>query len=767
MHTTAKSRLALVGCGSLARTTLFPALRAAGWLPEVLIDPVAQRAERIAQELPSGKRAVVAPDWSCVADEFDVALVAVPNAMHWQVGAGLLQSGKHTLIEPPFSLNSAVCRNMASIAEGAGTILRAARPRRHQNAMRWADAVIRSGILGPVRRVSWRECTLLDAQDMDPAVLRPEEGGVLANPGIHLIDVLSWWLGELEPLQYADDSAGGVESECILSCRAGDAVARLEFSRSRTLSNTCLIEGEKGFLQLGVRENKVADCSPRVRGILFEGLAADALPAQTDVDLYGLVLSEFRREVTEGAMQHHRPADCVPVEFAERCYAMRRRLPSPWTETLPRAGRPAIAPGTRVVVTGATGFIGSRLVERLVEDGAEVRCLIRDVPSAVRLARLPVEFRSASLADPIAVEDALRDTDVVFHCAYDWGDQDANRDIVRNLIDACIANAVGRFVHVSTFSVYDPYPDGRLDENTPGGDRSLAYTRVKLDLEHDVFEAVRTRGLRCTILQPTLVYGPFSKPWTIDPAEMIMFDRVVLPETGDGLCNVLFVDDLVDALVLSATRPEAVGERFLISGPDVVTWAAFYEAFARAMRTRGPEFWPSDTIAKWNSGLRHKLRVARTDPKKLVGAAARVPGVGRILDLAWQALPGRLRTAIVERYTPRSRPIGQLHVPNRGRLQFLMAKPVASISKARSLLGYDARYDFYTGMDLTERWLHWAYPDRFQDQRRNDDQDLESPESNVSGSTRSDERPWAMTSSQTSDVSTTARPQQIFARPES
>ncbi len=376
---------------------------------------------------------------------------------------------------------------------------------------------------------------------------------------------------------------------------------------------------------------------------------------------------------------------------------------------MPRSKGPAIAPGTRVVVTGASGFIGGRLVERLVEQGAKVCCLIRSPAAAVRLARLPVEFRQVDLTDMAAVDDALRDAALVFHCAYDWSNAGANRSGTGNLIEGCIAHDVQRLVHVSTFSVYDPYPDGTLNEATPDGDRSLEYTRVKLELETDVLDAVRGRGLRGTVLQPTIVYGPFSKPWTINPAEMLMFDTIVLPDRGEGVCNPLFVDDLVDAMLLAATRPEAVGERFIVSGPDVVTWSEYYEAFAHAVGAKGPEYWPLDAIIKSKSGLRHKIRVAVSDPKKVVRIAMRVPGLRSVLNRSWQMLPDGLRNAVENRYNPKSRPVGQMHVPDRNQLRLFTAKPIVDFGKARRVMGYDPRIDFKSGMAATVRYLEWAY----------------------------------------------------------
>ncbi len=75
-------------------------------------------------------------------------------------------------------------------------------------------------------------------------------------------------------------------------------------------------------------------------------------------------------------------------------------------------------------------------------------------------------------------------------------------------------------------------------------------------------------------MQPTIVYGPFSRLWTIDPADMLINATVVLPDRGEGICNAVYVDDVVDAMILAAKNPAAVGQRFLVSG-EPITWAQF------------------------------------------------------------------------------------------------------------------------------------------------------------------------------------------------
>src|SRR3954470_21231111 len=126
-----------------------------------------------------------------------------------------------------------------------------------------------------------------------------------------------------------------------------------------------------------------------------------------------------------------------------------------------------------VLVTGATGFIGGRLAERLiVEHGARVRALVRTFGRAARLARFPIELAQGDLTDAASVDRAVAGCDYVFHCAYGSDGQDDSRRVVnaqgtRNVLEAALKHHVKRVVHTSTVTVYGNTPDGPLDESAP------------------------------------------------------------------------------------------------------------------------------------------------------------------------------------------------------------------------------------------------------------------------------------------------------------
>jgi nucleoside-diphosphate-sugar epimerase len=390
---------------------------------------------------------------------------------------------------------------------------------------------------------------------------------------------------------------------------------------------------------------------------------------------------------------------------------LQRLGPNPKLSTVPRLPR-----GSKVLVTGATGFIGGRLVERLLqEQEVQVRCIIRNVRRPSRLRLLPVELVHSDLRNARKINRAIDGVDYVFHCAYDWRSRRQNIDGIRNLVEACASHSVKRLVHVSTFSVYEPFPNGPLTEESPDGDRSKEYVDTKLALEEIIVAAVRDRRVAATIVQPTIVYGPFSIPWTIGPAESLIFGEVILPDREEGLCNAIYIDDLVDGLILAAGSPAAVGERFIMSGPEPVTWVTFFTEIARSLGTNPPQLWPSEQIEKQKEQIEKSARKSfkrggeiLVSPRHLLEIIMSWEPLHKFFRFCHDALPAPLRKMVRNRLgSGRIRKRGEIFLP----IPIYSAKATAGSEKARARLGYSPRFDFQRGMELTDRYLEWAYGD--------------------------------------------------------
>lgn len=343
--------------------------------------------------------------------------------------------------------------------------------------------------------------------------------------------------------------------------------------------------------------------------------------------------------------------------------------------------------GARVLVTGATGFIGGRLVEKLaLECGASVRVLVRSFARASRVARFAVEMIHGEVTDAEALRRAMQGCEIVFHCAYgNRGTADEQRAVnvagTEMVAGSALDAGVKRMVYVSTISVYGQTEDGDLDETSPRRRSGNLYADTKLEAEQLVLDYHQSRGLPVVVVQPTVVYGPFGFAWTIYPLQELRDRRVVLINGGEGLCNAVYVDDVVDAMLLAATRPEAPGEVFLVSGNERVTWKEFYGAYERML---GASATINMTAEEARARAREEAAVERTRQLML----------GRLGEQGFKASA-----------SPTAQPF---RVPSEHMIGFFAARTHAAIEKAQRLLGYQPRFDLQEGMRLTESWARWA-----------------------------------------------------------
>lgn len=691
--------LAIIGCGAITELAHLPAAVA---LPGLQVTAVVDcRRERAAA---LARRFAVPQAASDVAelDELpDAALVALPHHLHAPVAIDLLRRGVHVLVEKPMALSTAECDAMIEAAGAPGVQLAVGLVRRFLPVSRLVRALLETEELGPIERFDAREGRVYDWPASSDSLLRRATagGGVLVDIGVHVLDALLHWLGDLEVLECRDDAQGGVEADAEIDLVTARGVRGVvELSRTRALRNTVQIHGAAGMLEASFYTGEVTlhrGC--QVIAVARDGDHPCLAGTAEGKDLFRAQLTDFVDSIRSG-----RPPAVSgeegrrSVALLEACAARRRPLVLPWmaVEESPRSETPADRPalgaslrGRTVLVTGGTGFIGGRLVEKLVrEQGARVRVLVRDLARACRAARYDIDLVAADLTDAAAVARAAEGCDAVFHCAYgNRGTVEEQRavnvDGTRAIVDAALAAGVRRLVHVSTVAVYGPIADGELDEATPYGPPGDRYAETKLEAERLVLDAHRRHGLAATVVQPTVVYGPFGPVFTIDPLVQLSTRRVVLADGGEGWCNAVYVDDVADALVLAATADAADGEVFLVSGAAPTTWRQLYTAYEEMLGFQATFAMPASELRALAAEVEHDEAVSGE-------LAARLRQRGFAATLAPEAGPFR--------------------VPGTPSVHFFAARTRVRIDKARRLLGYRPRFDLERGMRLTEAWARWA-----------------------------------------------------------
>ncbi len=354
----------------------------------------------------------------------------------------------------------------------------------------------------------------------------------------------------------------------------------------------------------------------------------------------------------------------------------------------------------KIAILGAGGFIGSRAVEYLTLTGkAEVRGVVRRYSSLARLSRFAVDWRKADASNEGELVEAFRGCDVVLHSVI--GDYGMLSRCALASYRAAERAGVRRIVLISTAAVYGGSPGEGIDESTEPSTRGLGdYGRAKLRCETAFRRLARRGGVSLVVLRPGIVVGPRST-WISDAAGDLKVGSIPLVGGGPGVCNSIYVDNLIDAVLLAAQTGSAAGGVYLVGDDDCVTWAEYYRRLAGLLGFPHDSIEPVAAAAKRPPGLRSRLESLRQvpavralellTPSFLKNPMRRSLGMTREAALSWTP-PGTVERG------PLIRELIDLHVcPWR-----------LSSRNARRDLGYIPGVSVDEGLRRSVEWLRYA-----------------------------------------------------------
>jgi dihydroflavonol-4-reductase len=318
----------------------------------------------------------------------------------------------------------------------------------------------------------------------------------------------------------------------------------------------------------------------------------------------------------------------------------------------------------RVLVTGGTGFTGSHLVRSLVAAGHSVRVLARSAERARTLLPPEIEIVEGDVTDPAAVGASVRGRDVVFHLAAAFREagipdsryREVHVDGTRHLLEAARAEGVRRFVHCSTIGVHGDIRNPPADEGTEHAPGDI-YQLTKSEGELLALDYQRQHDFPLTVARPATIYGPGDMRM-LKLFRMIARRRFVMLGSGEASLHMIHVNDLVQAFHALADEPAAIGEAFILAGPEYLPLNTIVAQIAQAVGVPAP---------------RLHLPVA---PFLLAGAITEAICV-----------PLRIEPPIYRR-----------------RVAFFTKNRAFTTEKARRLLGWEPQIDTETGIRQTATW---------------------------------------------------------------
>lgn len=246
-------------------------------------------------------------------------------------------------------------------------------------------------------------------------------------------------------------------------------------------------------------------------------------------------------------------------------------------------------------VTGGTGFIGRFLVRRLIDEGQKVRVLARSVKKAEDLFGDAVEIITGDISDKKALRRGVDGADFVFHLAAKVGDYGPKREFysvnvdgTRALLDAWEdandsdkTGGDGRFIYMSTNAVTGMKRTSVTDESAPYSNTGGPYGITKGMAEKMILKRCAENGLHGVVVRPSVVYGPGSTNWVMRPLGLMKTGKMVYIDGGRGRCWHVYVENVIDMVMLAAKSDDAKGEIFIVCDNNgTTTWREYFTKLA-------------------------------------------------------------------------------------------------------------------------------------------------------------------------------------------
>jgi nucleoside-diphosphate-sugar epimerase len=373
--------------------------------------------------------------------------------------------------------------------------------------------------------------------------------------------------------------------------------------------------------------------------------------------------------------------------------------------------------GKKILITGAGGFVGSRLCERIyLGYDAKPTALVRNLGRACRIGRMRIPLVKGDILDKDLMDKLIGDSDIVIHLVA--GGTRSIVDGTRIIARLCRKHGVARMVHMSSAAVYGIRSgEDHIREDAPLRKTGDAYPDAKIEAEKIVIRETE-KGLPAVVLRPRIVWGPYST-WVETFYSRLRDNTFCLVDNGDGACNTVYIDNLIDATLLAIENDRAVGEVFFVTDDEKISWRTFYTRWASFL-DQEIRFVSVDSASFLQShrkpGVLQETKAFLTSPtfKNLLVEA---PIFNRFSKKVFESL-GNLpdqKKIWIKDFLGVNRPEKNMRDRKEesfsvdiGRIKRESGRGYTDITKIKTTLGYQPGVDFRTGSELTKEWLAFA-----------------------------------------------------------
>ncbi len=545
----------------------------------------------------------------------DVVHVLTPPQSHANLTIQAMKAGCHVLVEKPMALSNEEADSMIAASTMSGKKLCVDHNQLFDPVIVKARELIRKGVVGSVIDIhSYYGFNLARTSERRWVDTLP--GGAFQNLMPHPLYLILEFVGNPIEVHVSSLDTGTHEphgsDELRVLLKGKEALGTLSISLAiKPHLNYLRISGSKAILHADLA-NMILSME-RLRP-LPKALARGLMNIEQGVQLVSgatlnaakFILGTLRpyqglgnliRAFYDSIELDHEPP--VPGEAGRLVVQTfdRIRAQLPPIESKPQPGAQLKTRQPQAFVTGATGFVGSHLVHKLLQKGDGVRALVRSTSQIGRLGSLDIDWVDGDLGDTEKLKQAIDGAEVVYHCAAAtkgtwWDYLEGTIRGTERLLTAASSVGVQRFVYISSLSVYAASQFNnhqRITEDMPlepHPERRGHYTHSKVEAERLVVAHAKEKNLPTTILRPGTIYGPGGKIFFPRIGYNVKNRLFLILGNGTHLLPLSYVENVADAIYLAGTRPEAIGQIYNIVDNDEITQREYVSELIRHLDLR-------------------------------------------------------------------------------------------------------------------------------------------------------------------------------------